>query len=1502
MLKPNILFGLVLLSVVLSGCTIPGQAGADAIAVWQHKGNSWDIYYSIWDHDAKAWHVPGGGVSAPIVADLGDDHDPDVSSNDIRAVAVWAKSGSGIYYSIWENMQWKAPLSLSDSALDQDPTVAVDASGNALAVWVSNANSLSYSYFKDGIGWTSPSKLNTSKLSKVSLPELSYNPTDGYYYLVFTAYDVDGSAGAYAAAYGTSAGWSAPGAVSQNAVLDNKVPTDQRTGASSAEGISEVTIVWPGPGNKVYSTRLSGNASSFADGEMPDVAYDSNDSANGVYSDDEDLFHQPDVHSPGSESTVSGLKNRDDRASIAFIRDRSVGLTVWWTKVVSPGQIYYSYYENGQWIGVSQIDPSLSRELDRNPAVTPLRSLAPEEELGEGYCGDKVIQPPEQCELGVACPNPNDVCLVPPCVCKPRAPPPPNETLDCSMNSFPGIFGFSLFMPGMMCKDDCKAAFGDEWECDMKTCKCSKKPKPPPENVSCADNTVNLPIAGNSFGPGMICKDDCWLLDSDMECDMQTCVCREREKPPRNVSCASNTWDEALGAPSFGPGMICKDDCQVLLGSEWECNIEACVCEEKEDTAKKCAGHTREVSRTDVNNFDASVMTCEDNCDELGEDYECNVESCTCTKKQVDYVSCGQYTAESMWDFTGEMTQFDPATMQCRDDCKEYFGMPDVVCDPETCLCEPATLCAENTDDTIWYMDNVHTSAMQCIDNCDSLGEGYACDVGACVCRKSEGYDVYCAANTDDAFLEGVEKKGTHVPFDATAHQCIDNCEVFGDAYTCNVETCYCEPTNISEQSCSINTQYVDATDRNPFNPSAMQCKDDCEEGWGEDYECNVESCTCVKKKDEYSCFSNYFVSIFPGTNESGYDPSSDICIDNCDEGGEAFGMDMVCNMQSCMCEPVMPCDYNTLDTVTEGSNAFAGSGLKCQDTCAALGEGWYCDMEPCVCRRKPDTEVYCGANTGEAYITRAINVGSTPFDPSTMICKDNCEEAMGPDSKCDMSSCVCVPDDGVEVSCTVHTDHVDATDTNAFNANTMQCIDDCEELGPGYVCNAESCTCTKGPEEILCSSRVAGQTTTISAVGKKCVDDCAEALGPEYQCNVEGCYCEKTGEEAVPTFSCYNNTEAGVTPPEQFTCIDDCAEYLGTDYYCSQMNCQCYPKVEAVCGDGIIGVGEDCDWGSANTNKCEQAEGETLRYCTESCECKEIEHTPRCGDGKITPPEGCDGGNVKTNICPEGYTCYTPECTCIPQEGSGQCGDGTVTPPEECDHGNTFTEKCPAGLYCQECRCVEYQSTYHMECDYELEKCVKVTGPGEDLCSSDSQCAYEEEEEEEAFCGNNEREGYEECDGTDDSACSEDQYCNQYCQCTEIPASCGDGKVDAGEECESDSQCNEDAGEVCYNCQCIAPPSVDCTAYCFEQGYTESLGGYSSGEACSEAAGESEEQCKVKCIYVHFSSWSNPAGEVSCCCKDKYTEDCNLLPGGGCECPDKETVDNQICPAHAPG
>jgi hypothetical protein len=549
---------------LLSGCvSTPSAQHADAIAVWQHHDGRWEIYYSIWDNASKKWYVPAGGASAPISVGAGDDNDPAISSNDTSAIAVWSENSSGsIMYSVWGGSGWSTPAIISQGGNDTHPTIALDPSGDALSVWMSGPGSLSWSYYRGGTGWSQPAKLDTTGISIVSMPAVAYSVPEGRYFLVFTGNN--GSANfAYAAGFGP-AGWSVPVAISDKdaAVVDFDTPASHRTGIAAAEGKKEVTVVWPGPYDQLYSAKLGDPARAYSFGQMPDVAYDVNDTAVGAMVRDNNVMQEPDVNDPGGASVISSLRPTDRRPSLAFLRDGNSRIALWWNKLVGPGEIYFSYAQGDLWIGAERIDSSLDNSANRNPAVTAFRSPTP-----LVRCGDGILDSPEQCEIGTPCQGgafcAND------CMCH------PSQYALCGDGS--------LDWPWERCETSSPCQNQSQY-CAMPPCACKDKPV---TTMSCARNSLSVGVTGQGLfvNSTMICKDDCSSISPALSCDPKTCTCVGNATAPssQNLSCAGNTVQTSSGMPSaFNPSsMKCQDDCVAYGNTDLSCDPQTCTCKER---------------------------------------------------------------------------------------------------------------------------------------------------------------------------------------------------------------------------------------------------------------------------------------------------------------------------------------------------------------------------------------------------------------------------------------------------------------------------------------------------------------------------------------------------------------------------------------------------------------------------------------------------------------------------------------------------------------------------------------------------------------------------------------------------------------------------------------------------------------------------------------------------------------------------------------------------------
>ncbi|MBO4349834.1 MAG: DUF4886 domain-containing protein, partial [Proteobacteria bacterium] len=151
--------------------------------------------------------------------------------------------------------------------------------------------------------------------------------------------------------------------------------------------------------------------------------------------------------------------------------------------------------------------------------------------------------------------------------------------------------------------------------------------------------------------------------------------------------------------------------------------------------------------------------------------------------------------------------------------------------------------------------------------------------------------------------------------------------------------------------------------------------------------------------------------------------------------------------------------------------------------------------------------------------------------------------------------------------------------------------------------------------------------------------------------------------------------------------CTSDCHTEDG--WTCSKPGNSCVEdpeEIEIVCGDGSLAEGEDCDDGNTDdgdgcTSDCHVEEGWECSQPGNPCTEKPVDAEAVCGDGELAEGEDCDDGNTEdgdgcTSDChtEEGWTCSEPgqPCTQEPVETQEVCGDGTLAEGEECDDDNT--------------------------------------------------------------------------------------------------------------------------------------------------------------------------------------------------------------------------------------
>jgi len=288
-----------------------------------------------------------------------------------------------------------------------------------------------------------------------------------------------------------------------------------------------------------------------------------------------------------------------------------------------------------------------------------------------------------------------------------------------------------------------------------------------------------------------------------------------------------------------------------------------------------------------------------------------------------------------------------------------------------------------------------------------------------------------------------------------------------------------------------------------------------------------------------------------------------------------------------------------------------------------------------------------------------------------------------------------------------------------------------------------------------------------------------------------------------------------GYDPDAQLSCNPDCT--------LNRTSCGSF------CGDGIVDTehGERCDSGNLNGQSCQSLNftGGALTCDDASCDLDTRGCTTLCGNGLVETGEPCDDGNELDGdgcdsacVIEEGFYCEGGS----PSDCGPVCGDLSVVGDETCDGENLDGQSCVTlGWHDGELACSEDCRLDTVGCESagrcgdgvvqpEFEAC-----DGDDLfgasCASsgfsagalacDAGCALDTSAC--TTCGNAVIEDGEQCEGTNfgtatcqnlgftggtlacDGACQRDTGGCYY-------ASCPDGDIDPGEDCEPPSNLND--------------------------------------------------------------------------------------------------------------
>jgi hypothetical protein len=187
------------------------DGGGNALAVWHQSDGTRN---NIW---ANRYAADSGWERATLIEtdDAGDAQHPQVAvDRSGNAVAVWYQS-NGTLNNTWANRYaagsgWeRATLIETDNAGDaQDPQVAVDGSGNALAVWYQSdgtRNNIWANRYAAGSGWERATLIETDDAGDAQNPQVAI---DGSGEAVAVWYQSDGTLNnTWANRYAAESGW-----------------------------------------------------------------------------------------------------------------------------------------------------------------------------------------------------------------------------------------------------------------------------------------------------------------------------------------------------------------------------------------------------------------------------------------------------------------------------------------------------------------------------------------------------------------------------------------------------------------------------------------------------------------------------------------------------------------------------------------------------------------------------------------------------------------------------------------------------------------------------------------------------------------------------------------------------------------------------------------------------------------------------------------------------------------------------------------------------------------------------------------------------------------------------------------------------------------------------------------------------------------------------------------------------------------------------------------------
>jgi cysteine-rich repeat protein len=455
------------------------------------------------------------------------------------------------------------------------------------------------------------------------------------------------------------------------------------------------------------------------------------------------------------------------------------------------------------------------------------------------------------------------------------------------------------------------------------------------------------------------------------------------------------------------------------------------------------------------------------------------------------------------------------------------------------------------------------------------------------------------------------------------------------------------------------------------------------------------------------------------------------------------------------------------------------------------------------------------------------------------------------------------------------------------LNCSPRRCGDGIKDVAAGEVCDDGNVVSGDNCSADCKSLETCGNSIIDTAKGEQCDSGASNSNGPNAPCRTT-CKLPKCGDSIIDTTlgeSCdlgASNSNAANAAcrlnclPQRCgdSVVDTAAGETCDDGNTAALDgCSADCKSNETCGNGVLDVsmGEQCDAGASNSNAANAP-------CRTDCK------LPRCGDGAIdtTLGETCDAGAANSNaanatcrlncqpqrcgdtvvdgmkgeVCDDGNVVSGDNCS-ADCKSNEMCGNGIidVVKAEECDNGglnaNTANATCRTSCKSQKCGDSIIDNAFGELCDAGAansnvadaacrpnctpRRCgdgIKDVAAGEvcddtnttsgDGCSSD--CKSLE------TCGNNiiDIAKGEECD---DGNTVNGDGCQGNCKAPK----CGDGIVDANEQC--------DAGAANSNA-----PNAACRLTCKLPRCGDNIVDTARGEVCDDNNNTSGDGCSANC------------------------------------------------------